>query len=133
MKEHDLGYFGNLWVRQNVLQKAGDYTSGHYHYFDHVSLLAKGSVEVNIEGFPPKTFVAPTFIVIRKEYAHSFKALEDDTLWYCVFAIRGEDGEVSDIVPPTSDPFFIKDAPGDYWEKRRQLEKMSIEVKEKDQ
>jgi hypothetical protein len=66
-KAHELGYFGNIWVRQNVLKNKGDFAGGHYHLFDHVSLLAKGIVEVEIEGYPPKQFVAPTFIVIKKE------------------------------------------------------------------
>ena len=48
-KRHDLGYFGNIWVRQNELQNAGDETSGHYHLFDHVSLLVSGTVEVEVE------------------------------------------------------------------------------------
>jgi hypothetical protein len=41
------GYFGNIWVRQNFLSKAGDTNGGgHTHHFDHVSLLAQGSVRV---------------------------------------------------------------------------------------
>jgi hypothetical protein len=96
-KRHDLGYFGNIWVRQNVLEHAGESTEGHYHLFDHVSLLAQGTVEVEVEGNPPKQFTAPTFIVIRKEKPHKFTAVTDDVLWYCVFAIRDENGDVGDI------------------------------------
>lgn len=128
-KEHELGYFGNIWVRQNVLEKAGDTGDGHYHLFDHVSLLAKGTVEVEIEGYPPKQFVSPTFIVIKKEYKHKFTAVTDDVLWYCVFAIRDENGELTDIYPETSNPFFIKDVPDTYWSDRLKLEDMSIQVK----
>ena len=128
-KEHELGYFGNIWVRQNVLEKAGDTTDGHYHLFDHVSLLAKGTVEVEIEGYPPKQFVSPTFIVIKKEYKHKFTAVTDDVLWYCVFAIRDENGELTDIYPETSNPFFIKDVPDTYWSDRLKLEDMSIQDK----
>lgn len=125
---HELGYFGNIWVRQNVLAKAGDKTNGHLHLFDHVSLLAKGKVEVQVEGHPPRVFTAPTFIVIKKENRHSFTALEDDCLWYCVFAIRDVDGDISDIVPETSLPYFIQDVADDYWERRIKLENLSIDV-----
>jgi len=100
----ELGYFGNIWVRQNILEKENDLFPGHKHHFDHVSLLTKGSVEVEVKGYPPKRFVAPTFIVIKKEHEHKFTALEDDTQWYCVFALRDLDGEVTDIYGPEHNP-----------------------------
>lgn len=102
---HELGYFGNIWVRQNLLEKAGDIHPGHEHYFDHVSLLATGKVEVTVEGYPPKEFTAPTFIVIKKEHKHTFRALTDNTLWYCVFALRDVDGDVTDIYSGDNSPY----------------------------
>lgn len=109
---HELGYFGNIWVRQNWLEKAGhDNGGGHTHYFDHVSLLARGEVLVAVEGFPPKKFTAPTFIVIKKEHKHKFTALTDDTLYYCVFALRDVDGEVTDIYGEDNSPYGTPDAP----------------------
>ena len=39
MTPHELGFFGNIWVRQHFLEKAGDVIDGHKHHFDHVSLL----------------------------------------------------------------------------------------------
>ena len=96
IERHDLGYFGNIWVRQNYLDKVGDADEGHKHKFDHVSLLTQGSVEVEIEGYEPKKFDAPTFIVIRKEHQHKFTALTDNVTWYCVFALRDLDGEPID-------------------------------------
>jgi hypothetical protein len=97
MIKHELGFFGNIWVRQNVLEKTGERFGGHKHEFDHVSLLTKGSVRVEVEGYQPKEFVAPTFIVIKKEHKHDFIALEDDVNWYCVFALRDLDGEVVEV------------------------------------
>ena len=101
---HDLGYFGNIWVRQNVLARAGNSCEGHKHHFDHVSLLTKGSVIVEVEGKEPKEFKAPTFIVIHKDYEHKFTALEDDTVWYCVFALRDLDGDVTEIYGDQHNP-----------------------------
>lgn len=104
IEEH--GYVGNIWVRQNYMEKAGDKVGGHIHHFDHVSLLAKGSVEVRVDDFPPVRFTAPTFIVIRKDRRHEITALEDDTSWYCVFAARDVNGEVTEIVNVANDPWF---------------------------
>lgn len=107
-----LGFFGNIWVKMNYLPKAGDTFGGHEHTFDHVSLLTKGKVRVEVKGFEPKEFTAPTFIVIKKEYEHEFIALEDDSLWYCVFAMRDINGEVMDIYGAENSP-YSNDAVGD--------------------
>jgi len=109
---HELGYFGNIWVRQNFLEKAGDAHPGHKHNFDHVSLLACGRVRVTVEGFPPKEFTAPTFIVIKKEHNHRFEALEDGTLWYCVFALRDIAGNVTDFYGGDNSPYGHVDSDG---------------------
>jgi hypothetical protein len=54
-----MGYFGNIWVRSHTFAKVGDTNDGgHKHNFDHVTLLAVGSVLVEVEGF---------IYVIRKE------------------------------------------------------------------
>lgn len=104
-KTASLGYFGNIWVRQNLIEKAGDSYQGHTHHFDHVSLLVSGKALVEVEGHSPKEFTAPTFIVIRKEVEHKFTALEDNTVWFCIFALRDIDGEVvEDLYGPQHDP-----------------------------
>jgi hypothetical protein len=96
MLSTELGYFGNIWVRQNAMEKVGVSHPGHKHHFDHVTLLSKGKVQIEVEGQPTKEFSAPTFIVIRKELEHKITALTDDVLYYCVFALRNLDGEVID-------------------------------------
>lgn len=88
-----------------MLAKAGDVTHGHKHHFDHVSLLCTGKVRVTVADHPPKEFTAPTFIVIKKEYEHYFEALEDQTVWYCVFALRDVDGNVTDIYSGDNSPY----------------------------
>lgn len=114
IEEH--GYFGNIWVRQHFLEKAGDTVGGHIHYHDHVSLLTKGSVSVSVDGAEPKIFKSPTFIVIRKEHRHQVTALEDQTVWYCVFALRQLNGEVLDVYDDEHDPRSASPAPSDHWE-----------------
>ena len=106
MQRHNLGYIGNVWVRMNYLEKAGEIAGGHTHDFDHVSLLCRGKVRVEIKGFPPKEFTAPTFIVIKKQYNHNFVALTDDVLWYCVFSMQAmEDLNVGDIYGAENSPY----------------------------
>jgi len=104
VKEVQLGYFGNIWVKQHIHECANDSYGGHKHTFDHVTLLAAGRVSVEIEGYPPKEFTAPTFIVIRKEHEHKITSLQADTVYYCVFALRDLNGEVTDIFGEQNDP-----------------------------
>lgn len=130
-RTHALGYFGNIWVRQNELKHAGEESLGHTHKFDHVSLLASGSVEVEIAGHPPKRFDAPTFIVIRKEYEHKFKALTDGVVWYCVFAIRDLDGQpIEDTFGVDHDPYSMAAVPNDYWAKQAALDAQTVQPSE---
>lgn len=107
----EMGYFGNIWVRQHYLANPGqDNGGGHTHHFDHVTLLAKGKVLVEVEGYPAKEFTAPTFIVIKKEHKHKFTALEADTLYYCVFALRDVDGDVTDFYSGDNSPYGSADS-----------------------
>ena len=123
MKAYELGYFGNIWVRQNVLENAGETHGGHEHKFDHITLLVSGKVSVEVEGNVAKEFTAPTFIVIRKEHQHKITALENGTVYYCVFALRNLDGEViGDIFGEQHDPESASGKDDGYWEKVNKID-----------
>ena len=62
----EVGFFGNIWVRQNVIHKAGESCEGHKHHFDHVSLLTKGSAEVEVEGHPPRSLLRLLLLLFVK-------------------------------------------------------------------
>jgi|694.fasta_scaffold06971_2 hypothetical protein len=93
---HDLvGCFANIWLRQKVFSSKGETIGGHKHKYDHLSILAKGSVEVSVDG-KTKIFHAPTFVVIRADKVHDITSLTDEVLWYCTFASRDINGDVFD-------------------------------------
>ena len=92
----------NTWVKQMHFVKAGDINDGHKHTFSHQTLLAKGSVKVSVNN-EETTFVAPHIIFIGAGYEHGMVALEDDTVVYCIHALR--DGEnVGDMIDPKDIP-----------------------------
>ncbi|NDG29904.1 hypothetical protein EB118_07380 [bacterium] len=95
-----------VYVRQMHFKKAGDVETGHAHCFDHQTLVSKGSVQIEVEG--KKTiFKAPHIVFIRKDIVHELTALEDDTVVYCIHALR--DGpDVCDIIDPASIPLGAK-------------------------
>ena len=96
-----IGYVANLWSRMMHFKKAGDIENGHTHNFDHLTLLASGSLRVTVDGVATE-FNAPHMIYIHKDKNHELVALKDDTVAYCIHAVRNEDK--SDILDPSMIP-----------------------------
>lgn len=105
--ETKMACVSNLWLRQMWFAKSGDKNEGHVHNFDHVTLLAKGSVTVDVEG-KTSIFNAPHIIYIAKGKRHFLTANEDDTLAYCVHALRSGEKE-EDILDPAMVPLGVDD------------------------
>lgn len=100
--EVTLSCVANLFSRQMHFRTAGDVELGHTHPFDHLTLLAHGSLRVTV-GDKTTDFKAPTHIYIKAEVQHELTALEDDTVAYCIHALRFGHA-VEDIIDPASVP-----------------------------
>ena len=100
--EITIGCVANLWSRQMHFINKGDTEEGHTHQFDHLTLLAKGTLQVTVEG-KASVFTAPHMIYIRKDKTHELVALENDTVAYCIHALRAGVGE-GDILDPSFIP-----------------------------
>jgi quercetin dioxygenase-like cupin family protein len=104
-----LGCVANLFSRMMHFAKAGDIEMGHTHQFDHLTLLAKGKLKVTVEGTASE-FTAPHMIYIHKDKRHELQALTDDTVAYCIHALRDKDtGDILDpsMVPAGVDPLSM--------------------------
>lgn len=101
----DIQIADNVFVRMFCMKKAGTKYGGHSHLFDHTSLLARGRLLMKHDknGGGEKVFVAPCLIVVTKGIEHSFTALEDNTTFCCIHAIRDGDG-VDDVADPKLTP-----------------------------
>ena len=95
------GAVANIFTRLMNFEKAGDEMQGHYHTYDHLTLLASGSVKVIVDE-QETTFTAPHMIYIRADKKHTLIALEDKTVACCIHAIRDKD--TGDIVEPNMIP-----------------------------
>lgn len=104
----EMGCYGNVWVRKLTFPTKDVVHEGHEHEHPHVSLLASGAVTVEVEGEPTTQFTAPTFITIAANKEHKITALEDNTVWFCVFAVRDKDGEVTDFYDGDNSPYNQK-------------------------
>ncbi len=84
-KSSEMGDFAGIWVRKMYYATSSTVYVGHKHNHDHLSLLATGKVIIEVEGYKPKEFIAPTFVIIRKNKEHKITALQDNTTWFCLF------------------------------------------------
>jgi quercetin dioxygenase-like cupin family protein len=100
-----IGCVANLFSRMMHFVKAGDIEHGHTHQFDHLTLLAKGKLKVTVDGVSSE-FTAPHMIYIHKDKVHELEALTDETVAYCIHALRDKDN--NEILDPTMIPEGVK-------------------------
>lgn len=100
--EVTIGCVSNLWSRQMTFIKKGDVEYGHKHTYDHLTLLASGSLKVTVNEVST-VFLAPHMIYINKDSIHELEALEDNTVAYCIHALRDTD-KSGDILDPSMIP-----------------------------
>jgi len=82
-----IGAVSNLYSRMMHFKKAGDIEQGHAHKFDHLTLLASGSLKIKVNE-KESTFTAPNMIFIKEGEKHELTALEDNTVAFCIHALR---------------------------------------------
>lgn len=97
-----IGCVANLFSRQMHFVKAGDVEIGHTHQFDHLTLLAKGKLKVSVDGVE-SVFVAPQMIYIKAHKVHELTALVDETVAYCIHALRDKN-DPQTIIDPSMIP-----------------------------
>lgn len=74
----------DVFIKQMVIPRAGTFVPQHSHNYDHTSMLAVGSVRAWVDGVLKGDFQAPTGILIEAGTKHTFMALEDNTVLYCI-------------------------------------------------
>jgi hypothetical protein len=94
----DIKIVDNVFVKLHHFVRVGDTHDGHAHTFDHITLLSSGAVKM-IHDNGEKEYRAPHLIVTPKGVKHQFVALEPNTTFCCIHAIRDGDG-VDDVASP---------------------------------
>lgn len=78
-KHHFIG--GHVYLKEFELAD-GEIITQHKHTFDHVTLLASGSVIVTLDG-APSLHHAPDYLFIKAEKHHQMQAFDGPALLYC--------------------------------------------------
>ena len=80
---------GGVFAKEWQAGRAGAYIEQHQHSFDHLSYLASGTAEVEVDG-RKTSYTGPTGVRIAAHKDHKVTALTDNVLWLCLHAIPDE-------------------------------------------
>lgn len=81
---------------------AGQVLVQHAHKYDHLSILAQGSVEVMVDG-NKEILHAPACLTIEANKHHGVKSLTD-VVWYCVHATDcADEDEIDEVLVAPGD------------------------------
>jgi quercetin dioxygenase-like cupin family protein len=97
--EIDLGikhHFSSGVYAKEMHLPAGHFAVSHKHNFDHLSILAHGSVIVECDGIESQ-MQGPCAIQIRAGVEHKITAISDSA-WFCIHATSETDTSVIDEV-----------------------------------
>lgn len=104
---------GNIFIRPNKLERVGDKTPGHTHNFDHTTIVFSGAVHVQAV-YPDGTVIerdfgegcaAGRYFLVKAEVRHEITALVPNTEFWCVYAHRTPQGEVTLAVTGWEDAY----------------------------
>lgn len=88
---------GNIFVKLMVLAKAGDRIFGHVHTYDHITLIATGTVIMK-QGAKETLIEAPQLVITPAGLKHEFVCILP-ALVCCTHAIRdgADEHDVADV------------------------------------
>jgi len=94
-KQVEIGHYfaGGVYAKQMTIAKDCKIPT-HKHVYDHLSILAKGRVQVTVSRETVE-YVAPAAIEIKRDLVHTLTAVED-SVWYCIHATDETDPESAD-------------------------------------
>jgi quercetin dioxygenase-like cupin family protein len=93
MIEHHFG--AGVYAKETRIP-AGHILVQHKHKFDHLSILASGSIEMIVDGVR-RVVHAPACLIIEANKHHGVKSITD-VVWYCVHATECTDTDEIDEV-----------------------------------
>ncbi len=84
------------FVYRHFAFNAGEGYDGHRHAIDHPTIVACGAVRVDVDGEESFEVCAVGHFIAPKDREHKITAIEDGTVWLCVFTAPAE-GDLRDF------------------------------------
>jgi mannose-6-phosphate isomerase-like protein (cupin superfamily) len=95
-------FAGGVYAKETFIP-ANKWLVQHTHKFDHLSVLAQGSIELIVDG-KKSVIHAPACLNIGAGKHHGVKSITD-VVWYCIHATDCTDAhEVDDVIIADIDP-----------------------------
>ena len=90
-------HFGaGVYAKESTIP-AGKWLVQHTHKYDHLSILASGSVDLVVDGIT-KRVDAPACLTIKAGMHHGIRSITD-VVWYCIHATDCMDqDEIDDVI-----------------------------------
>jgi len=105
MIEH---YFGAGVYAKETRIPAGNVLVQHKHKFDHLSILASGSIELMVDD-ERKIVHAPACLTIQANKHHGVKSLTD-VVWYCIHSTDCTDtNKIDEVLIVAGDEAQVKE------------------------
>jgi len=86
---------GGIYAKETIIS-SGKWLVQHAHKFDHLSILAQGTVEL-ITDAGTQVITAPSCITIEAGLHHGVRSLTD-VVWFCIHATDCTDADIIDTV-----------------------------------
>lgn len=100
-------HFGGGVYAKETFIPAGKWLVQHTHKFDHLSVLAQGSIELIVDG-TMTVINAPACLTIKAGKHHGVKSLTD-VIWYCIHATECTDeNKIDDVLIASADPAQVR-------------------------
>lgn len=77
---------GGVYVKEIFMEHVGSRVLSHKHKYDHLSVLAAGSVAVTVDGVQ-RVYHGRTALVIQAGKEHTIEALVVPVIWYCIHSV----------------------------------------------
>lgn len=99
-------FSGGVYAKETFIP-AGKWLVQHTHKFDHLSVLAQGTIELIVDG-TSSVIHAPACLTIAAGKHHGVKSLTD-VVWYCIHATDCTDeDEVDSVIIADTDPQQVR-------------------------
>jgi quercetin dioxygenase-like cupin family protein len=82
----------DLFIKTATVADAGTIIPTHAHRYDHITLLAYGSMRVEAGGEMLGDYTGPVGILIRAGVKHTMTTLTEGVVFACIHALHGTEG-----------------------------------------